>query len=143
MLSVDRIADQILDREGGYVNDPDDPGGPTNHGVSLATLRRLKRDIDGDGRVDARDVKALGRDGAKAIFLSEYYRRPGLDLLPEPLRPQLFDMYVNSGDAAVKILQRLLNDMGQKLAVDGVIGPRTQAAAELAASIAGDYLADA
>ena len=52
-------------------------------------------------------------------------------------------MYVNAGANAVKILQRLLNDMGQRLAVDGVVGPQTEAAAALAWSVAPGYLADA
>ena len=49
MLSVEAIADEILAREGGYVNDPDDPGGATNHGVTIHTMRRLGLDLDGDG----------------------------------------------------------------------------------------------
>ena len=65
------------------------------------------------------------------------------DRLPESLRPAVFDMYVNSGDNAVRILQRLLNDMGQRLTVDGLIGPKTEAGAALAQSMAPDHLADA
>ena len=53
MQSVEEIANEIVAREGGYVNDPDDPGGPTKHGVTLGTLRRLGLDLDGDGDVDA------------------------------------------------------------------------------------------
>ena len=41
MKSVTDIANEIVAREGGFVNDPADPGGATNHGVTLATLRRL------------------------------------------------------------------------------------------------------
>ena len=143
MTSVDQIADQILAREGGYVNDPDDPGGPTKYGVTLATLRRLGRDVTGDGRIDTADVKALGRATAKAIFLAEYYQRPGIGRLPEALRASVFDMQVNAGAAAVTILQRLLNRMGHALAVDGVIGPKTEAAAAAAQAAAPDHLADA
>ena len=61
MHSVESIAAEIVRREGGFVNDPDDPGGATNHGVTLATLRGLKADLTGDGRVDVADVKALTR----------------------------------------------------------------------------------
>jgi lysozyme family protein len=143
MFSVDRIAEEILAREGGYVNDADDPGGATNHGVTLATLRRLRRDIDGDGQIGLSDVKALTRDQAKAIFLDDYYVKPGIGHLPEVLRASVFDMYVNAGSRAVSLLQGLLNDMGQKLTVDGVIGPKTVAAAEMAARLAPAHLADA
>ena len=59
MHSVESIAAEIVRREGGYVNDPDDPGGATNHGVTIHTMRRLGADLTGDGKVDVADVKAL------------------------------------------------------------------------------------
>ncbi len=142
--SIEEIAEAIVAREGGFVNDPDDPGGPTNHGVTLATLKRLGRDIDGDGRIALNDVRALTPGAAKEIFIEHYFRRPRIDRLPRELQAPVFDMYVNAGANAVRILQRLLNDMGQKIAVDGVIGPQTIAAADLAASVAPPrHLADA
>ncbi len=143
MLSVEQIADQIVAREGGYVNDPDDPGGPTNHGVTLRTMRALGLDLDGDGRVSAADVKRLSREQARAIFVAHYFERPGIGLLPEVLQASVFDMYVNAGAHAVRLLQRLLNRMGARLAVDGVIGPKTAAAAEAAACAAPGHIADA
>ncbi|PRX38201.1 Predicted Peptidoglycan domain-containing protein [Meinhardsimonia xiamenensis] len=143
MKSVERIAEEILAREGGFVNDPDDPGGATNHGITIGTLQRLGRDIDGDGDVDVADVRALSREEAREILLASYFHDPGIDRLPEPLQPPVFDMYVNAGANAVKILQRLLNDMGQRVGVDGIIGPQTIAAAELALAAAPHHLVDA
>ncbi|WP_099823514.1 holin-associated N-acetylmuramidase [Oceaniglobus indicus] len=143
MISVQTIADQIIAREGGFVNDPDDPGGATNHGVTIGTLRRLRRDIDGDGDIDVADVRALSRGDARAIFLEHYFDRPRISDLPETLQPSVFDMYVNAGANAVRILQRLLTDMGQGVAVDGIIGPQTAAAAALANAAAPAHLADA
>lgn len=58
MKTVEEIAEDIVSREGGFVNDPDDPGGATNHGVTIHTLRRLGLDITGDTRIDISDVKA-------------------------------------------------------------------------------------
>ena len=49
MQSVEQIAEGIIRREGGYVNDPDDPGGATNFGVTVHTMRRLGLDLDADG----------------------------------------------------------------------------------------------
>ena len=49
MQSIDTIAAEIVAREGGFVNDPDDPGGMTKYGVTLETLRRLGLDLTGDG----------------------------------------------------------------------------------------------
>lgn len=122
---VRAMAREIVAREGGFVNDPDDPGGATNYGVTIGTMRRLGLDLDGDGDVDVEDVRALTVDKAVEIFLSHYFTRPGLAGLPGDLQPSAFDMYVNAGANAVKILQRLLVDMGEAVAVDGVIGPQT------------------
>lgn len=144
MRSIEDIAREIVAREGGYVNDPDDPGGATRHGVTLATLRRLGQDLDGDGRVTAADLRRLTVARAVAIFVEHYCRRPGIDRLPAVLQPSVFDMYVNAGANAVRLLQRLLTRLGHPCADDGVIGPRTLAAVAAAvAALGGEALADA
>lgn len=143
MLSVRQIASEIVDREGGYVNDPNDPGGATNYGVTIHTMRRLGLDLDGDGDVDEADVRALPRERAVEIFIEHYYYAPRLDRLPEALQPTVFDMQVNAGTNAVRILQRLLRDMGLEIDVDGVIGPQTVAAATAAYDSAGRQMVDA
>lgn len=141
--TVETIARQIVAREGGYVNDPDDPGGATSHGVTLDTLRRLGIDLTGDGRVTVLDVQRLTRDEAAAIFVEHYFRRPGLDRLPVVLHAPVFDMYVNAGSNAIRVLQRLLNGMGHDLVADGSVGPLTARAAHAAAQAAPGHLADA
>ncbi len=143
MKSVREIAEEIVAREGGFVSDPDDPGGATNHGVTLATLRRLGLDLTGDGTVSEADVRRLSRDQAVDIYVEHYHRRPGLGALPEIVQPSVFDMYVNAGANAVKILQRLLGDMGFPCDPDGSIGPQTIRAAQAAAEAAPGHLADA
>ena len=145
METVKRLAQEIVSREGGYVDDPADPGGPTKYGVTLATLRGLGVDNNRDGRVDAADVAALTQDQAVSLFVNRYYLRPHLDLLPKPLQPPVFDMYVNAGATAVKILQRLLVARGANITVDGVIGAETLSAVRTAAAdlgieaLANDY----
>ena len=143
MLSVRQIASEIVAREGGFVNDPNDPGGATNFGVTIGTMRRLGLDLDADGDVDIDDVRQMTADRATEIFIDHYYRVPRIDQLPEPLQASVFDMQVNSGSNAVRILQRLLRDMGLEIAVDGAIGPQTIAAAEAALDQAPDHLVDA
>lgn len=142
-MDITQIALDIARSEGGYVDDPADPGGPTNRGVTLGTLRRLRLDLNGDGRSDMADLRALTLEQAAEVFLRDYYRRPRIDALPEALQPQVFDMQVNAGAQAVIILQRLLNRMGFACTVDGGIGPQTIGAAERAAAAAPDHLSDA
>ena len=138
-----QIAQDIIAREGGYVNDPDDPGGATNHGVTIHTLRRLGLDLNRDGCVDARDVRRLTQAQAEEIFLRDYFHAPRLDLLPVPLQATVFDMQVNAGRQAVRLLQRLLRDMGYDLAIDGACGPQTARAAHAAAEVNAGALVDA
>jgi len=133
MQTVRQIAPEIVAREGGYVNDPDDPGGATKYGVTIHTMRRLGLDLTGDGAVGVADVKALSRQQAVDIFIRHYFDRPRIGELPEVVQASVFDMYVNAGGNAVKILQRLLREMGYGVSVDGAIGPQTIAAAVNAA----------
>jgi lysozyme family protein len=143
MRLVSEIAREIVAREGGFVNDPADPGGATNFGVTLQTMRRLGLDLTRDGRVDLADLHALTREDAEKIFIEHYYERPKLNLLPHGLQASVFDMYVNAGANAVRILQRLLVEMGHQIAVDGIIGDATAQAANLASVVSPQYLVDA
>ncbi|MEX0328811.1 MAG: holin-associated N-acetylmuramidase [Ruegeria sp.] len=143
MQSVREIANAIVDREGGFVDDPDDPGGATKHGVTIHTLRRLGLDLTGDGAVDRADVRAMTKRRAVEIFVTHYFERPRIDLVPGALQPSLFDMYVNAGAQAVKTLQRLLCEMGFDVSVDGAIGPQTASASHKAAGSDGELLRDA
>jgi lysozyme family protein len=143
VLTVRKMAEDIVAREGGFVNDPDDPGGATKYGVTIHTLRRLGLDLDGDGGVDEEDVKRITRAQAVDIYLEHYFKRPRIAELPSVLHATVFDMYVNAGANAVKILQRVLNQVGERCAVDGGIGPETIGAAERAFAKAPDHIADA
>jgi hypothetical protein len=77
----------VLDHEGGYVNDVDDPGGETKYGIS----KRYHPDVD---------VASLTRDGAAAIYLDRYWVPNGCDVLPHPLDVVHFDSCVNLGPGA-------------------------------------------
>lgn len=143
MISVSEIASEIVSREGGYVNDPDDPGGATKYGVTIHTMRGLGLDLDNDGDVDAQDVKLLTVDQATNIFVKHYFERPRISLLPTDLQASVFDMYVNAGGNAIKILQRLTRDFGEKVTVDGALGPKTAASVLRAMKKAPDFFVDA
>jgi len=143
MQSVQEIAREIVAREGGFVDDPDDPGDATNFGVTIHTMQRLGFDLNGDALVNAADVAALTRDQAVDIYVEHYFTRPGLGRLPADLQASVFDMMANAGSNAVKILQRLLTDMGFPCIPDGAIGPQTISAAQRAYEAAPGFLADA
>ena len=144
MTDIEEMARQIVEREGGFVDHPDDPGGATKYGVTIHTMRRLGLDLDGDGDIDTADVRLVTIDQATDLFIDHYFRRPGIDRLPMELQPVVFDMQVNAGDAAGRLLQGLLNRAdGAGLVVDGVMGPATAAAATRALERMGDLLIDA
>jgi lysozyme family protein len=125
-MSVDTLIDRLIQREGGYVNHPSDRGGPTNFGITQATLSAWR-----ERPVSAADVQALGKDEAKAIYRDRYFTRPGFDGVQDPeLQELVFDFAVHSGPgAAAKGLQTALKDMGlYQGAIDGGFGPQSQAA---------------
>lgn len=131
MTELDTILDEIIAREGGYVNNPADHGGATNMGITEATLGAWL------GRAATiEDVQSMTVATAKAIYTQNYFAKPGLDKLPAAIQPVMLDAAVNSGPGqSVKFLQQVLNDAGYgPLAVDGGIGPATLAAAAKAAS---------
>jgi lysozyme family protein len=137
MTTLDDMLDDILRREGGFVNDADDLGGATNFGITIATLAAYRGT---DASVE--DVRNLSRNEARAIYEKQYLKGPKLDRLPSALQPFLFDSAVNHGPgSAVKFLQRALNKHFESgLEIDGGNGPKTRAATEAAFAQAGDLL---
>jgi lysozyme family protein len=115
----------VLAHEGGYVNDPADPGGATNHGITQATYDayRTKQGLL------PQPVELLEDDEAEGIYRLNYWLAAKCDQLPAPLDLIHFDSAVNVGVAtANRMLQTALN-MG---IVDGVVGQRTLFAANQA-----------
>ena len=103
----------ILKHEGGYVNDPVDPGAETNMGIS----KRAYPDLD---------IKGLTKEKAEEIYYKDYWLKSKAPQVPEELRLIYFDMVVNMGKSrAVKILQTAVNAKGVKTDIDGGIGPQT------------------
>jgi hypothetical protein len=110
----------IFKAEGGYSDNPADPGGPTNFGITLGTLRAY----EGAPNLTAEDVKTLTQAVAREIYRTVYWNRMQCGALPAGLDLEVFDFGVNSGPAeSVKTLQRLVG-----VTQDGSVGPITLAA---------------
>ena len=113
----------ILKHEGGYVNNPKDPGGATNLGV---TKKVWEEWVGKPVSID--DMKALKVEDVKPLYKAQYWDRVRGDGLPAGVDYAVLDVAVNSGVVrATKFLQAALG-----LTQDGIIGPATLAAAEAA-----------
>ena len=113
LKTFEEIIEVVLHHEGGYVNDPKDPGGETNFGIA----KRSNPDVD---------IKNLTKAEATFIYKTEYWDKNKVESLPEELWHIYFDCCVNMGKSrAVKILQQAANGKGAGLKVDGGLGPMT------------------
>lgn len=111
-MTFDDAFDRLLGHEGRYVDDPNDPGGETNWGISKRSYPHV-------------DIKNLSREGARQIYRVDFWDRIHAADLPDGVAFQAFDFAVNSGiDTAVRYLQRALD-----VADDGHWGPISRAAA--------------
>lgn len=129
MPTIDDVIEEVLRREGGYVNDPSDAGGATNFGITQATARQ-------NGYTG--DMRALPRALAKEIYLRQYVAAPGfgaIATISPAIAAELVDTGVNMGPGvAGRFLQRALNALNRRgrdypdLAVDGICGAGTRAA---------------
>ena len=125
----------VFAHEGGFVDDPADPGGATQYGISLRSLRQwddagaVDGDRDRDGDVDADDIRRMTPATAARIYRDQWWERHGYGRLPGEVAVKVFDLAVNMGAAqAHKILQRAVRAAdGPALADDGILGPKTRA----------------
>lgn len=109
----------VFAAEGGYVDDPMDPGGATNLGITLDVLSQWRR-----GAVTKDDVRNLGRDEAAAIYRTSYWNASRCADLPAGVDLMVFDASVNTGNGrSARFLQ-----MAAGVTADGSIGPLTLAA---------------
>ena len=98
----------VVGLEGGYVNDPRDPGGETKYGISKRAHPTL-------------DIFNLTLEAAKETYLNQYWLPAHCDDLPWPLCLLVFDGAVNQGtDATIKLLQKASNTVQ-----DGILGKNT------------------
>ena len=110
-MTFETLIDRVLSHEGGYVNDPRDPGGETKYGITKRSYPSV-------------DIKALTREAAIAIYRRDFWERVHGDKLPQAFAFQALDAAVNHGIGnAARWMQRAAG-----VADDGQIGPMTLAA---------------
>jgi lysozyme family protein len=129
VVDVEGLVDALIDREGGFVDNPADKGGPTCFGITQAVAR---------AQGYAGPMRLLPRSEAATIYLRLYWLRPRLDEVAKrstQLAAELFDTGVNMGPAvAITFLQRALTALNRSgkdypdLTPDGRVGPATLAA---------------
>jgi lysozyme family protein len=120
---IETLIDHVIELEGrDYTNDPDDSGGPTKFGITLAALEDWRRAW---GRLRPEDVEKLTEAEARLIYRTKYFVSTGFDQIKDPmLQKFLFDYGINSGpSAAVKSLQTVLG-----VNADGDFGPASRGA---------------
>lgn len=126
MQNINKIIEDVLANEGGYVNDPRDAGGETNFGITKATA--LANGYAGS-------MRAMTRDFARDVYFKQYVRGPRFDKVGElsmPVAAELVDTGVNMGPKVPSLfLQRALNGLNNQgrdyadIVADGAIGPAT------------------
>jgi lysozyme family protein len=110
----------VLCHEGGYVNNPRDPGGATNKGIT----QRVYDDWRRSRGLDPRSVRSIEQNEVEAIYRAQYWDRIRGDDLPAGVDYCVFDFAVNSGtNRAARYLQKAAGVLD-----DGQIGPMTLAA---------------
>ena len=119
-MKFEDALEEILDKEGGYVDHPKDPGGATNMGITLATLRRWRANRP----TTKADVRALTRGEAGEIYRAYYWTPAKCGGMPAGLGLLLFDAAVNHGvRGAVRMLQEAVGPSAG--AQDGIVGKKT------------------
>ena len=126
--------DFALSHEGGYVDDPRDPGGATNFGITLATLQDFVRrhgfvvdglnlDVDHNGHIDVNDIRHLTRDVAVAFYREFVWRPQCLDKVADPkIAAKLLDESINLGPTGIgRIVTNALTACGARGVTTGPI----------------------
>ena len=121
MAKIQPLADFILSFEGGYVNHPNDKGGPTNMGVTLKTWQTQGYDKNHDGRIDAKDVKLITKADAVSILRRCYWNRWKADGIKDQSTANIQEERVwIDGTPGITLIKEMLG-----VTADGIVGNKT------------------
>jgi len=131
----------VMAHEGGYVNNPKDPGGATKYGISLRFFKQftgralpdtdIVGDLDGDGDIDADDIKLISVGLAHQVYRRAWWDKHHYKQIQHrDVAIKLIDFAVNMGQrrAVVNLQRSLRASTGRRLVEDGVMGQKTLAA---------------
>lgn len=123
-MSLDTALAFTLHEEGGYVNNPLDHGGATNHGITQATYDSYRSSL----KLAPQDVQLITDSDVRTIYDEMYWQPAKCPQMHSPLDCTVFDWAVNGGvPRAIQTLQDVLGLPG-----DGIFGPKTAAALAIA-----------
>jgi lysozyme family protein len=123
MASFDLFLPILLRFEGGYVDNPNDPGGETNKGITMRTFATCSHALLGIDPTSA-NLRALTDAQAGIIYRRNYWNpMQGDQFALQDLANIVCDFYVNAGTHATSLLQTVMNGLGANVVVDGVLGP--------------------
>ncbi len=123
-MNFDQAFERLIGHEGGFTDNPKDPGNWTGGKVGVGQLKGTKYGLAAN-TYPSLDIRNLTREQVRPIYKRDWWDKLKLDLLPAAVRFDVFDAAVNSSiPQAVKFLQRAAGAKD-----DGVMGPATVAAA--------------
>jgi len=132
MSDFNMAVETILENEGGLTDHPADPGGITNFGITLPVLREdgVFGDINGNGMIDAEDIKAMTEEQAKSIYKRLWWDRYAYGQIENQwIATKQLDLSVNMGPRQAHVVtQRALRAVGSAVKEDGILGPITKGA---------------
>ena len=120
MAQIEKLLPIILHWEGGYVNDPQDLGGPTNKGVTLDTWKRLGYDKNDDEVIDEEDLKLLTQQDFRSVLIVYWNRWQADWIVSQSLANILVDWVWGSGKYGITLPQKILG-----VKPDGIVGTIT------------------
>lgn len=122
---VEKVINNTINIEGGFSNHPNDKGGATKFGITLALYQKLV-----NPSATALDLQGLSANDARQIYKAQFFYKNKIEQLPEGIWDIMFDMTVNHGPKnAFSIMQMAMRRLGQKVGLDGANGPETIGAA--------------